>query len=446
MRFSFALLNVVAVLAASAVFSSASAADLGGNCCADLEERVAELEATTARKGNRKVSLTVSGQVNKSLMSWNDGVRSNTYLGLENSHSASRLGFAGEAKISSQWKAGFDFAFELNGNQGDTVNQFTEDGDGTIGGSQDHRIVAVEASWWLENSRFGRLTVGRLTGSGPQLTVDVGGTAIIAPGSVDNGRSLVTRDSTGAGVLPLSAWWFTNDQIRLRQDGMRYDSPTWAGFSFSASVGEAAKVERRTIDSPTTNVGRIVGGDLKYANEFNGLKFAAAIGASWARAEEVFEQDPAAPSDVTRRGFSISLMHMATGLFIQGHATRSSEVVFQSLIAPLNTRFAGFTQTNSYVQAGIARNWFGIGNTVPYAEYARSRGQVLIDPPFAEGVGFNGNYWGLGVVQNIDAAAMELYLGYRSFSSKITLIDPLGDVVIGLKDIDVVVAGARIKF
>ena len=35
--------------------TSASAADLGGNCCADLEERIAELEATTARKGNRKV-------------------------------------------------------------------------------------------------------------------------------------------------------------------------------------------------------------------------------------------------------------------------------------------------------------------------------------------------------------------------------------------------------
>ena len=44
---------------------SAKAADLGGNCCADLEERVAELEATTARKGNRKVSLTVSGWVNE---------------------------------------------------------------------------------------------------------------------------------------------------------------------------------------------------------------------------------------------------------------------------------------------------------------------------------------------------------------------------------------------
>ncbi len=50
--------------------TSASAADLGGNCCADLEERIAELEATTARKGNRKVSLTVSGWVGQQISWW----------------------------------------------------------------------------------------------------------------------------------------------------------------------------------------------------------------------------------------------------------------------------------------------------------------------------------------------------------------------------------------
>ena len=47
---------VAAGLVAGGLLSGgANAADLGGNCCADLEERVAELEATTARKGNRKV-------------------------------------------------------------------------------------------------------------------------------------------------------------------------------------------------------------------------------------------------------------------------------------------------------------------------------------------------------------------------------------------------------
>ena len=55
------------------VSTSAQAADLGGDCCADLEERVAVLEATTARKGNRKVSLTVSGWMNQALLVWDDG-------------------------------------------------------------------------------------------------------------------------------------------------------------------------------------------------------------------------------------------------------------------------------------------------------------------------------------------------------------------------------------
>jgi hypothetical protein len=69
--------STISALAACAVGSllalPASAADLGGDCCADLEERIAELEATTVRKGNRKVSLTVYGQVNQAVMFWDDG-------------------------------------------------------------------------------------------------------------------------------------------------------------------------------------------------------------------------------------------------------------------------------------------------------------------------------------------------------------------------------------
>ena len=55
------------LFAATTFAGPASAADLGGDCCADLEERVAELEATTARKGNRKVTLTISGWVNEAV-------------------------------------------------------------------------------------------------------------------------------------------------------------------------------------------------------------------------------------------------------------------------------------------------------------------------------------------------------------------------------------------
>ena len=59
----------------------ARAADLGGDCCADLEERVAELEATTVRKGNKKVSVTLSGWVVKSFNWWDDGESDSSFVG-----------------------------------------------------------------------------------------------------------------------------------------------------------------------------------------------------------------------------------------------------------------------------------------------------------------------------------------------------------------------------
>src|SRR5882757_3226901 len=87
----------LALIAATGLFvgglamPSAKAADLGGDCCADLEERVAELEATSARKGNRKMGLTISGQVNRAIVWFNDGKSSNTYYGLDNINQSTRF-------------------------------------------------------------------------------------------------------------------------------------------------------------------------------------------------------------------------------------------------------------------------------------------------------------------------------------------------------------------
>jgi hypothetical protein len=76
----------------------AEAADLGGDCCADLEERVAELEATTARKGNKKVTVQIYGKVNQATMFWDDGAEQNVYS-VNNQYSSTRFGIRGKAKI-----------------------------------------------------------------------------------------------------------------------------------------------------------------------------------------------------------------------------------------------------------------------------------------------------------------------------------------------------------
>ena len=97
--------------------SPAKAADLGGDCCADLEERVAELEATTVRKGNKKVSVTLSGWVVKLGSWWDDGHETNFYVGDKDTTLSSHFQISGSAQISPGWSAGYTIAVEVAGQQ-----------------------------------------------------------------------------------------------------------------------------------------------------------------------------------------------------------------------------------------------------------------------------------------------------------------------------------------
>jgi uncharacterized protein with beta-barrel porin domain len=71
--FKALLFTLVGAGATSALMPVANAADLGGNCCADLEERLADLVATTGTKGNIKVSLTKSGWTNVPQLNFSKG-------------------------------------------------------------------------------------------------------------------------------------------------------------------------------------------------------------------------------------------------------------------------------------------------------------------------------------------------------------------------------------
>ena len=107
-KFSLSALVAAGLLVGGLSAGSASAADLGGNCCADLEERIAELEATTARKGNRKVSLTVSGWVGEQVMWWDDDIiEKNIYVTGLGTTLATHVKFTGQATIAPGWYAGY---------------------------------------------------------------------------------------------------------------------------------------------------------------------------------------------------------------------------------------------------------------------------------------------------------------------------------------------------
>ena len=80
-------------------------------CCDDLEERIAELEATTVRSGSSKLSFRLYGQVNRALLLWKDGFDSSDHV-VDNHTSSSRFGFFGQATIKPGVTAGYRLEIE----------------------------------------------------------------------------------------------------------------------------------------------------------------------------------------------------------------------------------------------------------------------------------------------------------------------------------------------
>ena len=407
---------VTALAGLFAVASPAQAADLGGDCCADLEERVAELEATTARKGNRRMSLTVSGQVSRSILYWSGpevagADRSGTYAGLDNHNQSTRFVFSGSAKVTPNVTAGFEFMTEWSGGaRTSQVNQSSPDGSASTDGTLNVRT----ANWWLEDKHLGRLTVGRVNVGGPVATIDLGGISTVAHFSpaLVGGSFVVGNTSLSTVIGPT----YGGDRI----EGIRYDSPNIGGFVLQGTWGED----------------EVWSASVRYAGEFGGIRVAAGIGyeAQDPSATQLIQLDNGARSMDNEWSASLALMHVASGLFVQGHYARSEF---------LNGTDARFWM----VQGGITKNWFGLGNTSFYGEYgeatdfgkAGSTAAPFVppDPLTTTQVDF----FGLGAVQQIDAAAMEVFLGWRRFE-----VDTVFGPNVASDRLDLVHGGARIRF
>ncbi len=396
-------LSLAALFAAGAVMGttvSANAADLGGDCCADLEERVADLEATTARKGNRKVSLTIYGQVNVALMYWDTGGDDDVYV-VENDSSSSRLGFKGKAKINHDVSAGYRIELGTHSAESDRVDENNDDGDG-------NQIVIRRSAMFLASKTYGKVTWG-LTGHAFYDTskADLSGTHVVARNDGERYIEDFRLFGTNGAVIPGLRWnnIFTGDYDFSRRNVIRYDSPTLAGFILSASWGED--------DEHSFAV--------RYKGEFGDFKVAAAIGYG------IDEEDD------RREAYdgSFSIMHTPSGLWISASGGNRDFVD------------AGDEEEFYQVKAGIQQKWNSLGKTTIYGEYLHT--EIDDVDPFGTGgfganvAGAEGDLYGFGVVQKVDAAAMELYAGYRHYEADLTN-------GVAVQDAQTVVVGSRIKF
>ncbi|WP_210191632.1 porin [Rhodomicrobium vannielii] len=390
----FAVVLLPGLLSAGAAF----AADPGPACCSDLEERVAELEAASARKGNRAVSLTVSGEVNKALLIWDDGRQSDAYV-VDNAGAdqESRLNVSGEGTVGAGWRTGFVIELGFTDSSSLFVNQANDEGPG------DTAFETRLANWYIEGERFGRVTLGQQSSATDGIT-----TIDLSRAKTDavtwHNKSFGIRSEDG-GYTGLTwgnvAWGLEGD----RGDFIRYDSPVLYGFMASAAWGEDDSWDAA----------------LRFQKELDSVRIAAGAGYLY-----VGDATNASlyPNETKIASGSVSVMHMPTGLFGNLAAGRV-ELSDKALAGPDNPDDG----TMWMAQAGIEKRVMPFGATTLYGEYGEY-GDILLGysafspgstPTIAaEGItGTEVSRWGVGAVQQFDAAALEMYAVFNHFDAEI---------------------------
>jgi hypothetical protein len=181
-------------------------------------------------------------------------------------------------------------------------------------------------------------------------------------------------------------------------NGVRYDTPVFAGVSASASYGQSGDYEAA----------------LRYSKDLSDFRFAFGAGYSVNNDENV---QPPPISTRKDSGFfqtGLYLEHLATGLFLHGaygeednHATP----IFSGLIEPDSRQW--------YVKGGIRRKWTSLGISILWGEYAGYLDQI---GPAALNAGVTSSEftrWGFGIAQEIDSAAMSLWIKYRQHDGEL---------------------------
>ena len=423
-------LFVFSVFLSQAVHSQVHAADFGGDCCADLEERIAELEETTARKGNRKVSLAISGHVNEAVIFWDDGVEQNVYQ-VTGENSRTRVRFRGGADISDDLYA--KYRLEL-GFRTSRLSRVTADND-------DEPLLDLRYSEWTLGSRtFGQVTVGEAEDAAQNIThFNLGGHTHFARDDILdwNANFEIQTANGGTGI----AWrrLMSGDSFGDgdRDNLVRYDTPTLAGFKLSAHWGE----------DDSWGVG------LRYANEFADFKVAAGIAYREITEDEhgcteITQTQTGLTANCQEFGTSASVRHVPSGLFVAAaygyKLDKAKSTSTQTAVTNVDD-----DDERWYVSAGIYQKFNSLGKTSIFGEYGAYDNGTPFDGDDVRSASGNPiqsseiEMWGVGINQKIDAAAMDIYLGYRHYTSDI--VTTAGPVQ-GLKDHQAVLSGARIKF
>jgi hypothetical protein len=336
--------------------------------------------------GEERVKIVVSGQINRAINVAGDGDKTKTYF-VDNDASNSKFRLVGTAKINDDLTMGTRLEVAIAPNESSQVNQ----GDEESGDYFDQRYADLS----LASKRFGKFYLGKGdTASNNSAEVDLSGTDVVQYASVaDIVGGLKLRQSGNDQLTDITVGGAFKDFDGLsRKSRLRYDTPKFHGFGLSGSV-----ISDQRWDA-----------SLWWGGEGYGFKAGAA-----AAVADINEEN----ADYQYDG-SFSVLHEATGLNVTLSAgTKDAD----NQTDPYNLwgKIGWLTSLNSF------------GKTAFAIDYGHSENIAADD--------YEGDTFGVAVVQNFDDWATQVYLQYRNFSLD-TNDDP------NVSDINVGTVGARVKF
>jgi hypothetical protein len=306
----------------------------------------------------------------------------------------------------------------------------------------------------LKSERWGRLSVGRQSQATDDVWVDVSGAgSIVAANLVDfDGQNfqLVPKGTSSrakarwgdiANCYTIGVGIFA-DCSGDRTNSVRYNTPTIAGFMLSASGGEDYFYDvalRHNYDNATWTT-------------------AFGTGMTWNHATRINTITPSTLFQV-----SFAALHKPTGLFgsvYYGHENPEGN----------------YKDTDQlYVKGGIRASLNPLGSTVFYGEYGRDNDMFsgLLGGAVFSGVtdicdGFDGTggkidsacstassvaatgstfqRFGFGVVQEIDAASMAVWLKYKNYSADVDFVADGVSESEDMRDLHLFALGAAVFF
>lgn len=360
---------------------------------ADLEARIAELETTTARSGNRRTQVNLYGQVNRAFLFWDDGFDRGAFV-VDNHTSSSRFGLAGQVALKPGWTAGYRLEFEAGFPSSHEVFNDPGGSDGPFESSFAGAPRLRQGYWDIASKDYGRVAVGFQSPATDDITIINLGSQMNDAAVHFNNAFRIRLDLAKPFITTDVTWGqIAHNVDALRGYFVRYDTPMLSGFLLSTAFND--------------DVWDIA---LRYQNGSNGFRFAGGFGYM----KDATQFDIAMPHErpfADLKG-SASLLHEATGLYVSaagGWRNAAVEV-------PIAAQDAHFY----YAQLGISRQWLAPGKTTLYVDHGTYRnfntGEILsINPDTKDEVQWGTlvdtqvRRWGFGIEQAVDAANMLLY-------------------------------------